>query len=151
MFDKYKIDIKWVQTDDEWDELYTGVHSVPLGQSPFHSYSSIIEARNSPRVNFYNVYYENTLIGYMFLDHRTTVTVEFHWGVINKHRYLMKIIESSFEACKAVGVKNFIGTIPVENLMSAKIAQRLGFDIIDVINNYFEDGRSMLMVKYEVI
>jgi hypothetical protein len=144
------MDIRWVQSDEEWDELYTAVHSVPLKMSPLESYGALGTVRNSPKINFFNVYYENVLIGYMFLDHKTPTTVEFHWGVVNKHKYLMSIIRQSFKACQMMGIKNFIGTIPVENHLSMKIAKKMRFNLLTVLNNYFEDGGAVFLVNYEV-
>ncbi len=150
MFDKYKIDIKWVQSEEEWEELSTAVHNAPLKQSPFLSYDAFERCKGCPVVNFYNVYYESTLIGYMFLNERTLSTSEFHWGVVAKHKYLMGIIRESFHACKAMGIKNFLGTIPVDNKSSIKIAKRLGFTALTILNEYCDDGTAVLLVNYEV-
>ncbi len=153
MYNPSELKVIKVDTEEIFDDLVEGVVNSDMPCTPFayeQTEDSLRMAVTTAGVVFFNVYYENIMIGYMFIDYKTGTTAEFHWGVTRYIKYLPPIIRESFEFCKSLGINNFLGTIPVDNKMSKRIAKMMGFKTLTTINNYLDNGNAVYLVQYEV-
>ena len=139
---------------DEFYEMYNALKDCDLKRTPFAdklpSEREMQEYLSRVSIDFFNVYYENVLMGYILLERRSSRTADFHWGVIKESRYLPKVIAQAFAACCKLGIANFIGWTPSNNKLALKVALRMGFEIQTELDNYFSDGESVTLSKYTV-
>ncbi len=154
MYNKHRLQIEPVVFPEQIEEMYTVVNNIDVGYSPFTGKITkglLTQLAMRTDVVFLNVYYEKKIIGYMFLQYRSSYTVDIHWGTAGKVRYAPPIIVDCFKYCKKLGIRNFLGTIPVSNTLSYKIAvKKMGFKKLTTINNYMDNGESVHLVQHEV-
>lgn len=152
MFDASQVGIVAVKYEDQMLEVYNCIiRDNMINGVQLKADFSISDFKNyilSYNIIFYNVYYENKLIGYIVIDVRTQATIEFNWGVCHKHRYITKMIEFCFDWVKSIGFINIIGTINPKNKLSLKVAERSGFTPCYSMKNYYGQGEDALIVKY---
>ena len=153
MYDIEKLELAEVVYTDQLDELYNAINNSNIAQSPFADKTPTKEYLEdkilADSILFFNVHYESVLTGYILLEFRSQRTADFHWGVTSKNKYLPKIIEDAFKKCCALELDTFIGWTPASNKMARKIAiDRIGFEEITVIDNYFTDGDGVMLSKY---
>ena len=153
MFDKEKIKLVAVRYQDEFDKLYKGIESadeknaVCLDRKPSEEELAEKALRNDS--DFFNVYYDSQLIGYILIELRTLASGDIHWGIISSHRYLTKIIEEAFNKFKKTGHVNIFGYTPTNNKVAMRIAERLEFEPITTIDGYYSDGGECLISLYK--
>ena len=153
MYDIEKLELAKVVYTDQLDEVYDAISNSDIRHSSFlvkiPSRDFLEERIADDSILFFNVYYESVLIGYILLEFRSQRTADFHWGVTCKNKYLPKIIKDAFKKCCALELDTFIGWTPASNKLARKIAiDRIGFEEITVIDNYFTDGDGVMLSKY---
>ena len=57
------------------------------------------------------------------------------------------MIKQSFNVIKEMPV-NFLGFVPEDNVLSKKITEKIGFEYVGVIKNYYKGGLDALMYQY---
>ena len=138
---------------DQLNELYKGLEATDVSHSIFSDgipkKEDLEDMILRPNIIFTNVYYENVLTGYILLELRSTRTADFHWGVINKTKYLPKIIKDAFSQCCEMEIDNFIGWTPSDNALALKVAKRMGFEFLSQIPNYRSHHGAMTLSIYK--
>lgn len=132
-------------------ELLEGIHSMPLENSLFLDSLPTMDVieyiLNDPLTYTFMTYYDGELMGYSMCNFRNTATVDFHWGICRKHKYITKMIEQSFYIIKKMPV-NFLGFVPANNKLSEKITNKIGFERVGVIKGYYHDGTDANLYQY---
>ena len=153
MFNESLISIVRVEYDDQMQEVYDcivrdGIMSgVQLEEDiTIEHFEKYITTYS---IIFYNVYYENLLLGYIVIDIRSSNTIEFNWGVCQRHKYITKMIDYCFEFVKTFPFINIMGTINPKNKLSLKVAQKTGFKLCYILDNYYKQDEHAMIMKYD--
>jgi hypothetical protein len=153
MYDKTKIVMDEVIHVDQVEELHKSMMSCDMSQSVFANKTPTIEFLSDfilqDKIYFINVYYEKALTGYIVLECRSSKTVDFHWGLIKKNKYLPAIIKDCFNKCCESPIETFIGWTPSNNKIAIKVAKKMGFEVMNEIPNYYNDGGSTTLSIYK--
>ena len=150
MYDESKL-VLYKAGTQHIDALLEGITSLPMRHSVFldgvPERNAVERIINDPANYVFLTYHEGELMGYSLCNFRTSATADFHWGVCRKHKYITKMIKQSFNVIKEMPV-NFLGFVPEDNVLSKKITEKIGFEYVGVIKNYYKGGLNALMYQY---
>jgi len=152
MYNNENLWLEHVMYEDQFEPFYEAFKETDQCYSAFIHGASEEDIKmiiTRPHTIFFNVYYEKTLIGYILLELRSIRTADFHWGVIKKNKYLPRIIEDVFKQCCKMEIDNFIGWTPSNNKLALKVAEKMGFEMLNEIPCYYKDGEAVTLSIYK--